>query len=291
MLIAIYLLIFASIILLAWPFFFQEKIRLSPELRKEFEDDVLYKTSMVKKPLPITLPFFWLNRLILAKMRTKNLSDKLSSAEINILPEDFLGIKELIIIVGVLAVFLITKKVEPLWIAIVVVLGLLLPDIILKLRIKKRNRLIVKALPEAIDLLTLCVEGGLDFMLGLSWVIRRSKPNPLIKEITLVIHEIKVGRSRHEALKAMAKRLNIPEVFSFVNVLVHAERMGTPIYEVLVDLSEEARRRRFQRGERLALQAPIKMLFPLIFFILPVVGIIVGAPILLQFLEGGLPTF
>ena len=127
-------------------------------------------------------------------------------------------------------------------------------------------------------------------MQGVEWAIQRAKPSPLVKELSIVINEIKVGKSRQEALKSMSRRLNLPEVFSFVNTLVAADRMGTPVYDVLNSLGEETRRQRFQRGERLALQAPIKMLFPLIFFILPVVAIIVGGPILLQFLKGGLAS-
>lgn len=270
----------------------QRSLSLSPDLKKEIEVESLHKVDLAKKPFFLTRLFFLPNRYLLAKLGRKDrLIDKLSSAEINLLPEDFLGVKELLILVLILVVFLMLKRIEPLWLVIIAISGFILPEFYLKNRIRKRNRLIVKALPDVIDLLTLCIESGLDFMLGLQWVVKRAQPNPLIKEIILVIHEVKVGKSRHEALKAMAKRLNIPEVFSFINALVHAERMGTPIYDILVTLSEEARRRRFQRGERLALQAPIKMLFPLIFFILPVVGIIVAGPILLQFLEGGLPKF
>ena len=90
-----------------------------------------------------------------------------------------------------------------------------------------------------------------------------------------------------QALKDMARRLDIPEVSSFVQALVQAERMGTPVSETFGIISEDTRLQRFRRGERIALQAPIKILFPLIFCILPVIGIIVGGPVILQFLQGG----
>jgi len=122
-------------------------------------------------------------------------------------------------------------------------------------------------------------------------VVERSPKSPLVNEFSLVIHEVSIGKSRAGALKDMAKRLSLAEVSSFVNTVVHAERMGTSMSDILAILSEEARRQRFQKGERLALQAPIKMLFPLILFILPVVGIIIGGPILLQFMQGGVPKF
>lgn len=84
----------------------------------------------------------------------------------------------------------------------------------------------------------------------------------------------------------MGRRLNVTEVSSFVQTMVQAERMGTPVAEAFAILSEDARLQRFHRGERIAMQAPIKILIPLIFFILPVIAIVVGGPVLLQFMQG-----
>jgi tight adherence protein C len=86
----------------------------------------------------------------------------------------------------------------------------------------------------------------------------------------------------------MSRRLDIPEISSFVQTIIQAERMGTPVAEAFTILSEDTRMQRFHRGERIALQAPIKILIPLIFFIMPVIGIVIGGPILLQFMAGGL---
>ena len=97
-----------------------------------------------------------------------------------------------------------------------------------------------------------------------------------------------MGKSRREALKDMSARLNIPDVSSFVRTLIQAERMGAPVSETLAIISEDSRLNRFRRAERLALQAPMKLLIPLIFFILPTVAIIVGGPIFLQFMQQGI---
>lgn len=265
----------------------QDPLKLSAEVKKEIqEEEMWYSQNLVKKPMGITMPFYYLNKFILSRFNRRGLTNKLFSADVSILPEDFLGLKELTILFFLFCVLVLTKKLEPAWIAVSIIFGYLLPDLYIRIRIQRRKKQISKALPDAIDLLTLCVQGGLDFMRGMTWVVRRSKPNPLVREFAIVLHEVKMGKSRQEALKTMGKRVEMPEVYSFVNTLVHADRMGAPIGEVLSILSEEARRRRFQRGERLALQAPIKMLFPLIFFILPAVAIIVGAPILLQFFQG-----
>lgn len=268
----------------------QESYKLPVELENRITPESLVKVSY-RKPLFFIYPFLTFNRYILGWLGGKYFSSQLKSAEINLSPEEYLGINEIFILILLGGAIVLIGRIEPLWIGILVLLGFFGPDLYLKTRIQKRKRLIIKALPEAIDLLTLCVEGGLDIMLGLEWVLRRSPKTPLMNEFSLVLQEVKVGKPRQEALKDMAKRVSVPEVFSFVNTLVHTERMGTPVAEILNILSEEARRQRFQKGERLALQAPIKMLFPLIFFIFPVVGIIVAGPVLLQFIQGGLPKF
>ena len=91
-----------------------------------------------------------------------------------------------------------------------------------------------------------------------------------------------------EALKGMSKRLNIPEVSSFVRNLIQAERMGTPVEETFQIISDDVRMRRSYRGKREAMKSSIKMLIPLIVFILPVILIIVAGPILIDFMKGGI---
>ena len=145
-----------------------------------------------------------------------------------------------------------------------------------------------KGIPETVDLLGLCVEAGLDFTSSVKWVLDKVQLNPMMEELAFVLEEIKWGKPRTQALKDMGKRLDISEISSFVQTLVQAERMGTPVSEAFLILSEDARMQRFHRGERIAMQAPIKILIPLIFCILPVIGIVVGGPILLQFMTNKL---
>lgn len=164
-------------------------------------------------------------------------------------------------------------------------LGYLIPEIWLNRKIKRRQANIRKDLPSIIDLLNLCVSGGLDFMLAVNRVIKDLKPCDMTMELAEVYRETQMGKSRKEALKNFAWRVDTPEVFSFVRTLIQAERMGTPIGETLRVQAEEMRIRRFQRGEAQALKAPIKLLLPLFAFILPVVLIIVAGPILLQFTQ------
>ena len=128
-------------------------------------------------------------------------------------------------------------------------------------------------------------------MVAVNKVIDQFRPCTLIKELTILVHEIQMGNSRRDSLKNLAARINSTEMISFVRTLVQADRMGTPIGEALKMRSEEIRIRRFQKGEEQALKAPIKLLLPLLMFILPVVLIIVAGPILIQFTKGGFLKF
>jgi len=291
--ILIYAGFITGVILIFWALVFRRTVSLSPKIRKDIiEENVWQEKEKSRKPFILIRPFLSFNRQMLIRLGQENrIKDALSFVNINLLPEEFLAIMYLVVFAAAIALVVIMKKVDTLWLTVIVVLGFVIPRLYLSNLIKKRKRQILKALPDLIDLLTLCVEAGLDFMNGLNWVLKRFPLGALTKEVTIVVHEIKMGKSRHEALKDMSRRVDIPDMSSFVNTLCHTERLGTPIIDVLRTLSVEARRRRFQRGERLALQAPIKMLFPLIFFILPVVAIIVGGPVILNFVKGGLPKF
>lgn len=173
-------------------------------------------------------------------------------------------------------------------IVIGVILGFIIPDIWLNLKIQRRHVEIRRDLPAVIDLLNLCVDAGLDFMLAVSRVIREFKKCPITDELSEVWQETRMGAARRDALVHMSRRINLPELSSFVRTLLQADRMGSPMGEALKIQAEEIRMRRYLRGEELALKAPIKLLFPLFFFILPAVMVIVAGPIFLQFMQGGI---
>jgi len=212
----------------------------------------------------------------------------IDNAHMSISPVAFFNLKLLIMILFVVPVIVFTGKIEPLPLIIVVAIGYIIPDFILKQKISKRKYLITRGLPETVDLLGLCIEAGLDFVSAVRWVIEKTPSTPMTEELAFVLEEIKWGKPRIQALKDMSRRLEISEISSFVQTIIQAERMGTPVAEAFTILSEDARAQRFHRGERIALQAPIKILLPLIFFIMPVIGIVIGGPILLTFMSGGL---
>ncbi len=238
--------------------------------------------------LSIVSIFFPFTSNILEKLKlTAKIKDRLDAGHVMLTAADFFNIK-FILMLGLagLSILIFGKKADLLIIALIVAVGYVIPDFWLSRKINQRKYKIVRRLPETVDLLGLCVEGGLDFSSAVRWIIDKTTPTPLVEELAFVLEEIKWGKSRTQALKDMAKRLNIPEVSSFVQTLVQSERMGTSIAEAFAILSEDARLQRFHQGERYAVQAPIKILIPLIFCILPVIAIIIGGPIVLQFMQG-----
>ena len=177
------------------------------------------------------------------------------------------------------------SRIAPLGLVISGGFGLALPRLWAGSKIQKRKREIVRLLPEVIDLLSVCIGAGLDFLSSLNKImlIKSYRKEPLIEEFSVVLQDIKLGRRRAEALKALAQRIETPELSSFVRTMVQADRMGTPIADALAVHAEDIRLQRYLRAERAALKAPIKILIPLILFILPCVALIVGSPIFLQF--------
>lgn len=206
--------------------------------------------------------------------------------------EEFDGLVVCSVVGGALAAVVFAKEFgavfSPIALVVGAAIGWLLPKWWLRSAVARRKRVILRVLPEVVDLLALCVGAGLDFLGSLNRVVtaKAFSREPIIEELTIVLQEMKLGKRRADALKDMAKRINLQEMNSFVRTVVQADRMGTPIADVLVVHAEDVRLQRFVRAEREALKAPLKLLVPLIFFIMPCVAIIVGAPIFLQFMHG-----
>ncbi|MBF0571212.1 MAG: type II secretion system F family protein [Candidatus Omnitrophica bacterium] len=164
-------------------------------------------------------------------------------------------------------------------------LGYMLPEFWLKSRIKKVKGEILRYLPDTVDLLGLCVNAGLDFILALKYVVEKSTPTVIIDELRNMMQEINVGKPRRDALRDLARKYELPDLSTFSRTLIQADRMGTSVIEALNILSEDMREARFRRGEAMALKAPLKMLVPLLFFIFPVVAILVAGPVFLDFMQ------
>ncbi len=158
------------------------------------------------------------------------------------------------------------------------VLLALYPGLWLRRVLAARHRSIQRALPFVLDLLTLSVEAGLDFMTALQRNNERRRVDALGEELIRMVREIQLGKTRRQALRDMAERVNLLDIRSVVNALCQADELGVSIGAMLRIQSDQMRLRRFERAERLANQAPVKLLFPLVAFIFPAVFLILIGP-------------
>jgi len=157
------------------------------------------------------------------------------------------------------------------------VLGFFMPEFWLSRRIKRRQKQILMAVPDTLDLLTISVRAGLSFDGALSKVIEKVQ-GPLSEEFRRALAEIRVGKVRRDALRDVVVRTEVPALSNFISAIIQAEQLGVPIAKVLQVQSEQLRIERRQRAEELAAKAPIKMLFPLVGCIFPSMFIVILGP-------------
>lgn len=158
-----------------------------------------------------------------------------------------------------------------------IAVGIMLPGMWLKQRVAARQKLIIKGLPDAFDLITTCVEAGLGLDAALSRVSDKVE-GPFGEELQRTLRDISLGRSRRVSLVELGTRTGVPDLVSFVNAVIQAEQMGSSVGTVLRVQSEQLRVRRRQRAEEQAYKAPVKMIFPLILCIFPTLFIVILGP-------------
>ncbi|NKF49359.1 type II secretion system F family protein [Shewanella sp. WXL01] len=170
------------------------------------------------------------------------------------------------------------------YVVIAAIFGYYLPVISLNDLRKKRQGLIVKALPVYLDYLTMSIEAGLNMTGALSQAVERGPAGPLRIEFEKVIRDMRAGMSRAQSFRNMADRVQVTEVNSLVSALAQAEKTGASLGQTLRIQSDQRRVERFLRAEKKALEAPVKLIFPLIVFIFPVTFMILAFPIAMKFL-------
>ncbi|MCO5168582.1 MAG: type II secretion system F family protein [Planctomycetes bacterium] len=163
-----------------------------------------------------------------------------------------------------------------------------LPLLSLGETIKRRQHSIRKLLPYTLDLLCLAVEAGLDFTAALNRIADNLDRSPFRDELRTLSRDLSMGKTRPEALRDMEKRIGLEELTSVVTALIQADELGASLGPTLRIQSRELQRKRFQRAEKKAMQAPVLMLIPLVLFIFPLVFLVIFAPMALQILDQGL---
>ena len=166
------------------------------------------------------------------------------------------------------------------------ILGFYLPDLLIKARIDRRQKEVRKSMPDALDLLTICVEAGLGFGAAMAKV-HEKWDNEIGRAFGRVNREVQLGKPQREALRDMADRLGVPEMTSFVAAVIQSEDLGVSLAHILRIQSDQMRIKRRQYAEELAHQAPIKMLIPMAIFIFPSICIVMMTPAILILIKSG----
>lgn len=176
----------------------------------------------------------------------------------------------------------------PLAVAASAALGWLWPTSWVRERRAARLRAIARSLPFYLDVITLSVESGANLTGALRHAVSKGPAGPLQVELERVLRDVRAGRTRADALRALAERLELPSVTSWVAALVAAERHGSSLGPILRAQAEQRRQERFQHAEKLAMKAPVKMLFPLLCFIFPCTFVLLFFPVAVRLVEEGL---
>lgn len=157
--------------------------------------------------------------------------------------------------------------------------GYVYPDLWLNEAKKKRNNRISKDMPFFLDMITLSVESGLNLNGAIKQAVDKSPNGPVKNEFEKVVRDIKTGVSRSEAFRKMSARVDDQSVKSLVSSIIQAEKMGMNLGPILRSQAEQRRIERFQKAEKMAMEAPVKLLFPLVAFIFPCTFIVIGFPV------------
>jgi tight adherence protein C len=204
---------------------------------------------------------------------------------------DWMGVKILSAIVFAVVLFLLlsllfASPVAGLFFGLIgAAFGFLAPEFWLGRKIRARSLGMVLDLPDALDLLTISVEAGLGFDAALAKVVEKME-GPLIDEFRQALAEVRMGRTRREALRDVAARAEARPVSNFIGAIVQAEQLGVPIAKVLQIQSNQLRIERRQRAEEAAAKAPVKMLFPMVGCIFPTIFIVILGPAVVTLMRG-----
>jgi tight adherence protein C len=172
-------------------------------------------------------------------------------------------------------------------IALSLVIGFYYPIIWLRDVRLRRYKQVQRSMPMFLDFITMAVEAGLNLTGALNQVVQKGPAGPLRQEFFMVVRDLRSGLPRADALRRMETRLQMSEVSSFVGTVIQAEKMGASLGSALRSQAEQRRNERFMRAEKLAMEAPVKLIGPLMMFIFPCTFIVIGFPIVMKFLKSG----
>ena len=274
--------------------------------------DVPAEDREYKDPPPLGFRLAWWPIQWIAHYLRRSMSGKLSAAlqtrlrraglDYSVAPAQFYAARVLLALLIALAAWWVVGsfdhaqqgaaglRLSVYWQAAVVgaLMGWLYPAIWLRDRLALRRRALLKTLPFYLDIVTLCVEAGLNLQGAMNQAVAKGPKGVLRDEFQRVLRDIRAGKGRAASLRDMAERLTEPSVTGFVTAVVQAESLGMSLGPVLRAQAEQRRSERFLRAEKLAMEAPVKLLLPLIAFIFPCTFIVLFFPIVMKFMASGL---
>lgn len=217
-----------------------------------------------------------------------------AGVEYTVTPEQFFAGKLVSAISAVLFGLLVQSMLEkssPVYLLLGAVGGFYYPEIWLKETMDKRNSRIFKALPFYLDIITLAVESGTNLTSGLNQAVQKAPESPLRNEFSRVLRDIRAGKPRAEALREFSERVSSDGVNNVVSSMIQAEKTGASLGPVLRAQSDQLRSSRFLKAEKMAMEAPVKLLGPLVMFIFPTTFLVIIFVMLSQALADGLLTW
>lgn len=178
-------------------------------------------------------------------------------------------------------------KIEWGFILLLAMLGFVLPEAWVKDVRRKRDTEIIKALPTYLEYLTMCVDAGLNFSGALKQAVDKGPAGAMKNEFRIVLRDINAGQTRADALMRMEQRLDLKDVTVFIRAIIQAEKMGSSMKDTLQIQAKQRLNERFQRAEKMAMEAPVKLVIPLVLFIFPLTFVILLFPIVVKFMSQG----
>lgn len=277
----IYILIaFLTILIVAvlWYVFFI--VLRVPEENRDYLDKPPFFYRLFS--VPINVIAFYISPLI-----NQNTFDKyekslvLAGVEYQFRPKHIIASKIVgSFIIGLLFLLLLLfADQSPLLAFLGLLLGYQYPDLWLKETKKKRNNSISKNMPFFLDMITLSIESGLNLNGAIKQAVQKGPAGPVRTEFEKVLRDIKTGVSRAEAMRKMGQRIDDQSIKSLTSSIIQAEKMGMHLGPILRNQAEQRRIERFQKAEKMAMEAPVKLLFPLVAFIFPCTFIVIGFPV------------
>lgn len=265
---------------------------------KGIKDDIPEEERVYMDPLPKNYRYIWWMVKIFAYYigermpvdTLEKIKSKLQRSGMSFImtPDQYVGLKITSAILTVLAILVFQSTLESFqwkYLIAAAIVGFFLPNIQLNDKKKEREKKISKALPVYLDYLTMAVQAGMNLSGAMQQAVSKGPDGPLKVEFEKVLRDIRAGMPRNDAIRAMAERTDMSDVRAFASTVIQAERTGASVGESLKVQADQRRIERFQRAEKLAMEAPVKLIFPLVVFIFPMTFLVILFPLVMRFVH------